>query len=260
MKHVVMVSGGLVSWAVAEVVCNIEAHDDVVLLFADTLIEDPDLYRFLGETTQALGTPITYLADGRTPWEVFRDVKFIGNTRIDPCSRVLKREITRKWLEDNCDPEDTTVHIGFSWDEGHRFEKAVPFWSPWTVRAPLLKDYPWDRAEIHARLASYGIRPPALYAAGFPHNNCGGFCVKAGQAQFKLLLEQYPARYAYHEQQERLTQEAIGTDATILRDRRGGTTKPMSMQMFRERLVEEGKIDDEYDWGGCACFYPMEGP
>lgn len=259
MKQVVMVSGGLVSWAVAEVICTIEKHEDVTLLFADTLIEDPDLYRFLAETSAQLGVEITRLADGRNPWEVFRDVRFIGNTRIDPCSRVLKRENTRQWLTDNCDPEDAVVHIGFGWDEHHRFQKAIPFWAPWTVRAPLLEEgRTWDRTEILKRLSGYGIEPPGLYAAGFPHNNCGGFCVKAGQAQFKLLLEKYPERYAWHEEQERLTQTHIGTDATILRDRRGGTTKPLSMKTFRERLVAEGKIDDEYDWGGCACFYPME--
>lgn len=265
MKHVVMVSGGLVSWAVAEIVCNIEKWGfkdghEVTLLFADTLIEDDDLYRFLLETTPLFQkSEFVSLCDGRDPWEVFEDAKFIGNSRIDPCSRVLKRDLTRKWLHANCDPSETTIYIGFSWDEMHRLERSLPFWAPWQIRAPLTEEaYLWDKAEQHARLAAYGIKPPRMYAMGFPHNNCGGFCVKAGHAQFKLLLEKFPERYKFHERREQEVMAAIGTESTVLKCRRGGTTKPLSLRDFRERLVAEGQLDDEYDWGGCACFFPDE--
>jgi 3'-phosphoadenosine 5'-phosphosulfate sulfotransferase (PAPS reductase)/FAD synthetase len=254
-----MTSGGLVSWATAEVVIERFGLENVTCLFADTLIEDEDLYRFLDETTETSGVEFVRVADGRTPWEVFEDEKFIGNSRIDPCSRILKREITRRWLSDNCDPEDTIVHIGFSWDEQHRFDRALPYWDPWKVSAPLTEEgWQWTREEILERLSSYGIAPPRLYDLGFAHNNCGGFCVKAGHAQFKLLLEKIPHRYAEHERAEAKAQGAIGTDRTVLRCRRGGVSKPISLTEFRERLVQEGKIDDEYDWGGCGCFYPVE--
>jgi hypothetical protein len=254
-----MYSGGLVSWATAEVACHLYGPDNVELIFADTLIEDEDLYRFLDETVKQLGCKYTRLCDGRTPWEVFEDVKFIGNSRIDPCSRILKREIIRKYLDANYDPAKTTIHIGFSWDEMHRFDKAKPYWNPWTIRAPLTEDgYQWTRAQIEARLQGHGIALPRLYAMGFAHNNCGGFCVKAGHAQFKALLEQMPERYAAHEREEAKVMDKIGTASTVMKDRRGGTTKPLSMQAFRERLVVEGKIDDDYDWGGCGCFYPLE--
>jgi hypothetical protein len=36
---------------------------------------------------------LVWIADGRHPWEVYRDEKFIGNSLVDPCSRILKREI-----------------------------------------------------------------------------------------------------------------------------------------------------------------------
>lgn len=259
MKHLVMYSGGLVSWATAEVVTRLYGAENTILVFADTRIEDPDLYRFVAETHAQLGCELQILRDGRTPWEVFRDVKFIGNTRIDPCSRILKREIIRKWLEQNFDPQEVKIHIGFSWDETHRLEKALPYWEPWKVEAPLTwPDYLWTRGDIQLELAKYHIDIPRLYKMGFAHNNCGGFCVKAGQAQFKALLEHLPERYAHHEREEARTMQAIGTSSTILRNRRGGSTKPMSLVEFRERLVAEGKIDDPFDWGGCGCFYPLE--
>jgi len=43
--------------------------------------------------------------------------------------------------------------------------------------------------EMMAWLVREGIALPRLYGLGFSHNNCGGFCIKAGQANFKLLLE-----------------------------------------------------------------------
>lgn len=49
MRHVVMYSGGIGSWGTAEVVRNRAYEWDITLLFADTLNEDADLYRFLKE-------------------------------------------------------------------------------------------------------------------------------------------------------------------------------------------------------------------
>ena len=92
MKYVVMFSGGIGSWASAKRAAASYGTDGMTLLFADTLIEDADLYRFIREAADDIGAELVTLIEGRTPWEVFRDVKFLGNTRIDPCSRVLKRE------------------------------------------------------------------------------------------------------------------------------------------------------------------------
>ena len=49
MQHVVMFSGGAGSWMTAKRVAEKHGTDNLILLFADTLIEDEDLYRFLDE-------------------------------------------------------------------------------------------------------------------------------------------------------------------------------------------------------------------
>jgi len=223
-------------------------RNNVTLLFADTLIEDEDLYRFLSDAESSLGIVITRIADGRTPWEVFRDVRFLGNTRIDPCSRVLKRDLLRKWMDDNCDPATTVVALGIDWTEEHRFTRAAPRWLPWELWAPLCEEPFVEKGDL---LLSAGIQPPRLYALGFPHNNCGGFCIKAGQAQFRLLHEQLPERYAEHEAQEESLRETLG-DVSILRDRRGGETKPLTLRRFREEYIGTPKVDGD-EWGGCGC-------
>ena len=130
-----MFSGGVGSWMTARRVAATGVTP--VLLFADTRMEDEDLYRFLDEAAADVGGELIKVTEGRTPWEVFFDVRFLGNSRIDPCSRILKRELLRKWVEDNCDPTETVIYIGIDWTESHRFEKAKEPWSPWVIAAPL---------------------------------------------------------------------------------------------------------------------------
>lgn len=251
-RAIVQMSGGMGSFGAAHRAVAEFGADNVVLLFADVNMEDPDLHRFLAECSEALGIPITRISDGRNPWEVFRDVRYIGNTRTDPCSAILKRDLLREWINGHCDSATDVVMLGIDWTEAHRLDRAIPRWLPFVVRAPLCEAPLSDKDETAKLLASLGIERPLLNRLGFPHNNCGGFCVKAGQAQFKLLHEKLPERYAWHEQQEQETMVHIGTKHTILRDRRGGDTKPLSLRNFRLSHIEGGEpIDD--DWGGCGC-------
>lgn len=255
IKHVVMFSGGAGSWYTAKRVAEAHGTEELYLLFADTLMEDEDLYRFLDEAAENVGGELIKLIEGRDPWEVFFDVRFLGNTRIDPCSRILKRQFLRKYLEDNFDPERTVVYLGIDWTEEHRFVKAQKYWEPWITSAPLCGPPFVMKDEVLALMRDEGIEPPRLYEMGFPHNNCGGFCIKAGQAHFKLLLQKMPERYAFHEAQEQRLRNYLGKDVAILRDRRGGQTRPMTLREFRERVMANGEID-EFEWGGCACFSP----
>ena len=253
-----MFSGGAGSWAAAKLVEQEHADpgDEIVLLFADTLMEDDDLYRFIKEAAWNVnGASLVTVTDGRDPWQVFKDKRFIGNTRIDPCSYYLKRKLMREWLEANCDPADTRCYIGIDWTEAHRYEKAKGYWEPWPVFAPLCDDTRFDKDAILAWLDREGIARPRLYAMGFAHNNCGGFCVKAGQGHFKQLLDVLPERYAYHEAKEEEMRVFLGKDIAILRDRTGGTSRPLTLRELRER-VETGKAVDAYDIGGCNCVDP----
>jgi hypothetical protein len=51
--------------------------DHLVLLVADTRVEDPDLWRFVHDSTVHIGVQPTIVADGRTPFQVFHDQRFI---------------------------------------------------------------------------------------------------------------------------------------------------------------------------------------
>lgn len=68
-KAVVQLSGGVGSWAAAGRAIERYGRDNVLGLFADTKIEDPDLYRFLDDAERDLGITVVRIAEGRDPWQ-----------------------------------------------------------------------------------------------------------------------------------------------------------------------------------------------
>ncbi len=250
--HVVMLSGGLCSFHAAHRVLQSEDREKVTLLFCDTLIEAPDLYRFLDDATRALNHPITRISHGKTPWELFHEQGMIGNTRADLCSRILKRELADNWVKKNCAP-NPVLYFGFDFTESHRLE-GVTRSKPWaTCRAPLINPpYMW-KSDMERAAVEMGVAPSDSYKQGFTHDNCGGFCVKAGHSHFARLLHQRPEVYAFNEAEEAKFRERTGKDVSILRDRRGGKTKPLTMEQFRKN-IEHGATTTDDDAGGCNCF------
>lgn len=298
MLDVVMTSGGITSFHTAHLVKE-RTGKCPVLLFADTLIEDEDLYRFLIQTagwlsgvdvfdlqplwqsippveeqearTAHLGLlreacrerlPLLHwVCDGRTPWDVFKATRFLGNSRAAKCSHVLKQDAARKHLEAHWKPSEVTLHVGIHWSEMERYVGnsqrlgTKEAWLPWDCRSPLCEQPFLPADEGFRLLETIGISPPRLYAEGFSHNNCGGFCVKAGHGQFLRLLEKQPLRYAHHEREEEKIRQYLGKDVSIMRDRKGGSVKPLTMRLFREL---NGAGCDSTDVGGCGCFTEYE--
>lgn len=266
IRHVVMFSGGICSFCAAERVIKANGVDGVILLFADTKIEDADLYRFLNESSSVLNVPLIRIADGRTPWDVFRDQKFISNDRIDQCSRELKRDLLARWKKRYTNPRTCLIHFGLDWTESHRIERLSEFQAPWQCRCPMIYE-PYLSKKDMCLIAEneYGIKRPRLYALQYPHNNCGGFCVKSGQAQFKHLLETQPDVYAFHEEQEALTIKVIEDYCLangkpirphrIISQIRNGERHYMTLKEFRESLQSRDCdiFFDRHEWGGCGC-------
>ena len=248
-----MFSGGVGSWAAAKRVVEKNGVQDVTLLFADTHMEDEDLYRFLDEAAKDVGAPLVKISDGRTPWDVFFDERYLGNSRIDPCSKILKRQLLDRWRNENMNVETDQIYVGIDWTEIHRIERMLPIVAPWKYSAPLCEKPYIEKPAMLKALVKAGIRPPRLYEMGFPHNNCGGFCVKAGQAHFKNLLEKLPERFRFHEEKEQEIRKFLGKDVAILKHRSGPKKEqPMTLRDFRLNLEAKGEVD-VHDWGGCGC-------
>lgn len=127
----------------------------------------------------------------------------------------------------------------------------------WLYHAPLLTAP--ERGEeslFYAPIDDIGPAEPRLYGMGYMHNNCGGFCCKAGQAHWANRFRVQPERYAYDAMMERKMRAKLG-DVSMLTDRRGGDgKKPMSLDAFAERLQGEPAKVYEYAPGesGCGCM------
>jgi hypothetical protein len=260
VENVVMFSGGVGSWAAAKRVAEKHGTDRLTLLFADTRIEDPDLYRFVDEAAANVGGRLVKIADGRTPWDVFRDRRFLGNARVGLCSKVLKQDQIDGWLAANCDPTNTIVHVGIDWTEEHRLERLRLRRGAegWDYRAPLCEAPYLTREQVFSMLDAAGIVAPRLYRLGFSHNNCGGGCVRAGVGHFTHLYRTLPDVFAEWEKNEEELRQFLGRDdVAILRDRTGGQVEPLTLVQLRRRL-DGGHQPDLFDIGGCGCFVDVE--
>jgi 3'-phosphoadenosine 5'-phosphosulfate sulfotransferase (PAPS reductase)/FAD synthetase len=260
MKHIIMYSGGIGSWAAAKRVIEQHGRENVTLLFTDTLIEDEDLYRFLRETSEQFGCELVWLKDGRDPWQVFKDVRWIGNSRIAQCSHLLKQKVAENWIKAHFQPEEVTLYVGIDWTEIHRLAAIVKHWSPYTVKAPMTEAPYLDKEDMKRLLKADGIKVPRLYEMGFSHNNCGGFCVRAGQGHFINLLKQKRELYLYHEQKEQEMREYLGRDdVSILTRTVNGKEQTLTLRQLREEYENGlGKQIDMFDIGGCGCFANYE--
>lgn len=78
-------------------------------------------------------------------------------------------------------------------------------------------------------------------------------CCRVGRTHFAHLLNVLPDRYAEHEAAEQSLRDYLGKDVSILRDRAGGDTAPLTLRALREQ-IEAGGVQDEFEWGGCGCF------
>lgn len=267
--HLVQFSTGIGSAEVAYRAVERYGRAKVVLLTADTKVEDADNWRFAREVWEDLGRPQwDVLADGRTPMQVGRDERCVPNTRMPVCSKILKIKLIRAHLEANYQPADVVMHLGLDWTEAPRIEgrtikgRRVPGtreqWLPWAT-AYLLTEPPLvEKWALLQASRDRSIEPPRLYADGFAHANCGGACVRGGQAQWALLLRVNRPRYLEWEADEEKSRAMLGKDVSILRNRAGlTTTRPLPLRVFRERLDRSPSLFDAEDWGACGCTDEM---
>lgn len=334
---IVMYGGGLTSYEAARLSIDKYGHDATEIWFADTRNEDEDLYRFNNDVERILKQEIIIFDQGLDIWGVFKRERYLGNSRIDPCSKFLKRVPLRKALEDkyplmrctscmqiwnksdleieieeidgtplkiqvcsNCNETNKKYAKGVakmlaviekngpnsyeariasraidrriepSSADGRfarivlgmdiiqdcdRLHRAESYWRPFVNWFPLAEPPYGNKGRIIAELARLGVKAPRLYAAGFEHNNCGGFCVKAGMGQMVHLLETLPQRYAYHEQKELEFQEWIGKDVTILNQTKNGEKRNLTLRELRIR-VEAGEEFAFTPGSACACLNP----
>ena len=252
IKHVVSFSGGMGSFAEAKSCVDKFGKENVLLLFADTLMEDEDLYRFQDECVAFLGCELVTLTDGRTPFEIFKDVKFMGNSRVDPCSRILKREPLTKWFTSTFSVDEAHMHLGIDYSEEHRLLAVQKRTTPYIYRSTLIEE---GKIIPKGYSEQFDIKRPRLYDWKLGHNNCGGFCIKAGLGHYKALYEANPERYAEFETKEADVYESIGAVYPMLKKTEDKVLRRLTLKQYREEYLEPNlvSVEDAQEYGGCGC-------
>lgn len=253
MKHIVFYSGGICSWMTAKRVINKNGKDNVILLFTDTLIEDKDTYRFIDETVKEMNVEYVRVADGRTPFEVYKDAKFLGNNRIAPCTHKLKQIPAKNWIKENYKPDECILYLGLDWTEEHRINAPIKNWLPYRVEFPMIEKPLLLKDQYLNELAKTNIEVPRLYKLGFGHNNCGGFCCRAGQGHFAMLLKTMPKRFNFYEKEEEKMRVLLKKDVAIMKKTKNKITFPYTLKQLRLDIQAKIPIDTD-DHGGCGCF------
>lgn len=340
---IVMYGGGVTSYEAARRSIERFGPDRTEVWFADTNIEDQDLYRFNRQVQDLLGIRFERFSNNNdTIWDVFFRERALGNSRIDPCSKYLKRKPLREALDarysffkcgacgwfgedpevlnfrtlargkpwplaicPNCEPDDEAMRSDLQeareraelqdlrndrgaelrdrltlWSalepadkDGHtvrivlgmddiedcdRINKAMGYWHPYRTWFPLTGETAVFKATIMDQLAEQGVLPPRLYKWGFQHNNCGGFCVKAGLGQMAHLYATMPERYMEHAMMEQKFRETINPNVSIFTQTRDGVKRPLTMLELKDRIEagEEFRFKEAEETLMCTCFNP----
>ena len=259
MKAVVMFSGGKGSFLSAKRAADKFGPHEVVLLFADTMVEDPDVYEFITAGAAYIGSELVRVADGRTPFQVFHEQKFLGNARLANCSKELKIVPCRTWVRDNA-PADAVIVVGIDWMEQHRVGAIKAGYAPREVWAPLCDKPLLLERDMLQQIEACGLKLPQSYAQGFGHANCmQQGCVRGGQAYWRQFLRVRPDQYKETEQAEQDLRAYIGKDVTMLKRTRNGVHEYLTLRQFREQIeLQPELIDLSNEWGGCGCFVDAE--
>jgi hypothetical protein len=241
--------------------------ENVVLIFADTLIESKGLYVRNEEVSKYLGIPIIRISKELTPWQLFRREGLIGNDHFPICSTKLKREPLNEWMESHYEMDENqhnylyepaTVILGFDYSEYHRVVDFHNQHPNWRVRAPMTEGPLWDKCKMESEARKLGFTISEAYEQGYPHDNCVKRCVKAGISHWVHLHNTDLPAFMEWENEEVATQKDFrlrgisNWQFTILKDRRGGETKPLLLRDLRIR-IESGEQFPKYAWGGCGC-------
>jgi hypothetical protein len=243
MTYIVSLSGGVGSAMAAERALQ-RYGDRVKLWFSDVRHEDEDLYRFMQDTArrwwQLYGVRLHIHRNERNPLMVAEQKVIIPNERRAPCSHELKIMPFRRYIAQL--PKPLTIMLGMDWKEQHRLEAPRKAYEAlgYQVDYPLMWK-PWElRPYQDVIRQEWGIEPPRLYAMGFPHNNCGGRCIKQGVKEWLRLRYHFPERFEAMKQWELAQRAKGGARAThaICSEERNKVRYPLTLEEIERRLLE----------------------
>lgn len=206
--------------------------DRLKLVYADTASESAGNHALLDSLERATGIPIHRLHQGIDIWDVFDSHRMMRMANGSCKAAVeLKQKPLDAFTRSQYTADQVIIAVGLTWQEPKRQERLTRRLSPYQVLYPLNVTPRFTHSQILAAVCMCGLPISLAYNLGYKHDNCNGGCVLAGQRQWAALLDNNPLHFGYCEKREQLFHARNGF--TILKDRRGGTTKKYLLSQLR---------------------------
>lgn len=226
-------SGGVTSAVTCKLCLDIYGHDNVRIIFIDTMNEDEDTYRFKTDCevrwTKEIET-ITAVGDTydsiQNVWEKHKSLN-VANGAV--CSYMLKRRVREKWEKEN-----TWLHqaFGFDMSEVKRAKGLLLNHSHTRPIFPLMM-YGYDKKRCIEEIEKWGIEVPRVYKYGFLNNNCFKTgCVQGGIGYWQKMAREYPEKFEAMAKVEHDLTELKGEPVTMLKDQSNEAKKSGNQLVF----------------------------
>jgi 3'-phosphoadenosine 5'-phosphosulfate sulfotransferase (PAPS reductase)/FAD synthetase len=200
-KHVLGISGGKDSAALAVFVRQNYPDLDVEYFFTDTGKELPEVYEFLGRLEGFLGKPIARLNPRRDFDFWLREYNhFLPSAQTRWCTRQLKLAPFEQWIKPMLAAGDTvTTYVAIRADEEYR-EGYTSKHEKLKVRLPFREDG-IDKKAVFDILESSGVGIPKYY--DWRSRSGCTFCFFQQKIEWVRLKERHPEAFEEAKQYEK---------------------------------------------------------
>lgn len=187
------------------VACYLSQNVDKII-YTHVENQHPDSLRFLHDCEKLLDREIEILQSDKfkNVDDVIRATGIFNTPYGAPCTRILKKEVRKKWEWEN--GKNHTYVWGLDCNEKDRAERIVETMTEQTHEFPLI-EHNLTKQDVHAIAQKLGLKRPVMYDMGYNNNNCIG-CVKGGMGYWNKIRVDFPDVF---EKRAKLERELGGT-------------------------------------------------
>lgn len=182
--------------------------DRLEAVYCKVAEEHPDNIKFLHQFVETTGIQVKIIGNEKhnySIYDVFKSRKFIKGQTGAPCTMILKKDVRKAYQK-----HDDVQIFGYTVEEMNRVDRFID--SNNEVDADfILVDNNISKQDCMDWFVSMGFDMPAMYAKGYPNNNCIG-CVKGGMGYWNAIRKDFPEHFIKMAQLEREVGHAINKD------------------------------------------------
>ena len=206
---VVWLSAGVSSFVAGYLADNVDEY-----IYIDIEDQHPDSMRFIHDCERVLGKKVTILYSPfyRNVEQVCTSVRYVNGVHGAPCTRMLKKQVRKRWELDHM-TDDLTYVWGMDCNEKHRAERIIEGFPQVKHEFPLI-DKGFTKDDAHGICRQLGIKRPAMYDMGYNNNNCIG-CVKGGAGYWNKIRQDFPEVFERRAKMEREIGHSILKDCFL---------------------------------------------